>query len=74
MMFAETTETTWLTVLILGGLGLLALFVYFGPFFVALARRHNSAAAIFLVCLFFGWSVVGWLVALIWSFADPGPD
>lgn len=38
------------------------------PFLIAILRGHNSAAAIFLVCLFLGWTWAGWLVALIWSF------
>lgn len=46
---------------------LAGLFVNFLPWLVAWARSHRSTPAIFLVCLFFGWSCVGWVVALVWS-------
>lgn len=51
---------------------LAALFVVFIPTMIAAVRGHRSTLAIGLVCLFFGWTVVGWLVALIWSFSDTG--
>jgi len=54
------------------GIGLVALLfilaVYFLPWLVALNRGHNSKTAIFFVNLIFGWTAVGWLIALIWSF------
>lgn len=42
--------------------------LYFIPAIVAIARKHHNAMAIFLTNLFLGWSVIGWIVALIWSF------
>jgi len=41
--------------------------IYFLPTIVALARGHLSALAIFLLDLFLGWTLIGWLAALIWS-------
>jgi hypothetical protein len=41
--------------------------IYFLPTIVALSRGHLSALAIFLLDLFLGWTLIGWLVALIWS-------
>ncbi len=41
--------------------------IYFLPTVVALARGHLSALAIFFLDLFLGWTLIGWLVALIWS-------
>jgi Superinfection immunity protein len=38
------------------------------PSITAAARRHNSTGAIMVVNLLLGWSLVGWLWALIWSF------
>jgi hypothetical protein len=40
---------------------------YFFPTIIAASRHHRNGGAIFLVNLFFGWSVLGWLIALIWS-------
>ncbi|WP_040888265.1 superinfection immunity protein [Zavarzinella formosa] len=40
------------------------------PFFITMMRGHNNLAPIFLICLFFGWSCIGWIIALVWSFSD----
>jgi hypothetical protein len=47
---------------------LLLLFLYFIPAFVAGARGHQNATAIFVLNLFLGWSVLGWVIALVWAF------
>jgi len=41
--------------------------IYFLPTIVALSRGHLSALAIFFLDLFLGWTLIGWLAALIWS-------
>lgn len=43
-------------------------FVYFLPSIVAFWRGHHNRGAIFILNLFLGWSGLGWVVALIWSF------
>lgn len=43
---------------------------YLLPSLIASVRKHRNANAIFLVNLFFGWTVLGWLVALIWCATD----
>ena len=48
--------------------------LYFLPAFVAFARRHNNKAAIALVDLFFGWTFLGWIAALIWAFTSPATN
>jgi hypothetical protein len=53
----------------LGGVALLASFF---PAGIAALRGHRSTLAIFAVCLFFGWTCLGWVVALVWSLADTG--
>lgn len=47
----------------------LMLALFFLPAIIAAARGHN-ALAIFLLNLFFGWTVIGWFWALIWSVTD----
>lgn len=51
------------------GLILLALGVcfYFLPSIVASQRSHPSAAGIAVLNLFLGWTLVGWVVALVWA-------
>ncbi|MDG1416854.1 MAG: type VI secretion system-associated protein TagO [Maricaulis sp.] len=41
--------------------------LHFLPWMVALSRGHHNTMPIFFVNLFFGWTFVGWVVALIWS-------
>jgi len=42
--------------------------VYFLPATIASSRKHRQVAAIFILNLFLGWTVLGWIVALVWSF------
>lgn len=48
------------------------LLMYFAPTVVAMVRGHHNAFAIFLTNLLLGWSVIGWIIALIWSFTSTG--
>lgn len=45
--------------------------VYFLPSVISEARHHRNDAAIFILNLLLGWTVLGWIVALIWSFTSP---
>lgn len=47
------------------GIGMIAM--YFLPWLIALSRQHNSCAGIFLVNLILGWTVLFWIVCLVWS-------
>jgi hypothetical protein len=42
-------------------------FLYFLPFIVTLARSKRDVLGIFLLNFFLGWTVIGWVVALIWA-------
>ena len=42
--------------------------LYFLPSVIALFRRHHNYNAIAVCNLLLGWTVIGWIVALIWSF------
>lgn len=44
-------------------------FFYLLPFSVALARGRTNTTAIFLLNLLLGWSLVGWILALVWAVA-----
>ena len=43
-------------------------FLYFLPALIADWRGHDSKFAIFLVNLLFGWTFIGWFIALIFAF------
>lgn len=51
---------------------LFALFCYFLPTAIAQARNHPALYPLFGVNLLLGWTVLGWFIALIWSFVG-GP-
>jgi len=46
---------------------------YFIPTIVAILRKKRNAAAIAALNFFLGWSVVGWVAALIWALAEDTP-
>ncbi len=43
------------------------LFIYFIPYIVSSARGKQNSLAIFLLNIFLGWTLVGWVVALVWA-------
>ena len=49
------------------GPALLLLALYFAPAIMAFLRGHLSRWAILILNLVFGWTFIGWIVALIWS-------
>jgi surface polysaccharide O-acyltransferase-like enzyme len=49
---------------------LTAALVYFIPAMIAISRNHLNAMAIFLTNFLLGWTVLGWVFALIWSFTN----
>lgn len=40
---------------------------YFLPSLIAFLRNHKNKLAIFLLNLLLGWTVLGWVVSLVWS-------
>jgi hypothetical protein len=47
--------------------------LYFLPSIIALARSKRDLLAIFLLNFFLGWSVIGWIVALVWAAKNDVP-
>lgn len=41
--------------------------LYFLPAIVAQQRGHHNTGAILLLNVLLGWTVLGWIVALVWS-------
>ncbi len=52
------------------GIGLLIILaaLYFLPSLIAKLRGHHSTGAIFVLNLLLGWTFLGWVGALVWSF------
>ena len=42
--------------------------LFFLPTVIALLRNHHNWVPIALVNVLLGWTVLGWVVALVWSF------
>lgn len=41
--------------------------MYFLPSIIALARSKRDLLAIVLLNFFLGWTLIGWIVALVWA-------
>lgn len=46
---------------------LVAAIIYFLPAINAASRKYKSRGAVFLLNLVLGWTVIGWIAAVIWS-------
>ena len=45
-----------------------AVLIYFMPSIIAFFRNRSNGMAIVLTNLFFGWTVIGWIIALVMAF------
>ena len=48
--------------------------MYFLPSIIALARSKRDITAIVLLNFFLGWTMIGWVVALVWAVKTDVPD
>ena len=60
----QADSSAWIVALILGCLGAAA---YLFPGIVASSRHHHQRSAIWVLNFFLGWTVLGWIGALIWA-------
>lgn len=44
--------------------------LYLLPSLVAAARQHRNGGAIGALNILLGWTILGWVVALVWSLTD----
>ncbi|WPB59040.1 superinfection immunity protein [Xylophilus sp. GOD-11R] len=51
-----------------------AVLLYLLPIYEAVSRDHAKAVSIGLVDLLLGWTIVGWIVALVWALRAPKPE
>ena len=47
--------------------------MYFVPSIIALAKSKPNLLTIFLINFFFGWSVIGWIIALVMAVRNEVP-
>lgn len=48
--------------------------LYFLPTIIAVTRKKRNLGPIILVNLLLGWSVIGWIVAMVWAMATETVD
>ena len=64
---AASNPTSFTLTLILALIPFIA--IYFAPSIVGFARKKDNKISIFMLNLFLGWCVIGWVVALVWAVA-----
>jgi hypothetical protein len=47
-----------------------AVFFWLVPIMVAMNRKHRNRVPIILTTVFVGWTVIGWIAAMIWASTD----
>ena len=52
----------------------IALAIYFLPWWIAHSRHKRNTASIAVLNCFLGWTAIGWVVALIWAMAYEPPE
>lgn len=67
-MFLAPEFVFILFVLAIVGFGVIG--VYLLPSLIAFSRGHNNLVPIFLFNLVLGWTMIGWVLALVWSLTD----
>ena len=59
----KRVTSLFLAVIIIG-------FINFIPTVICLIRKHTYKKYIIFLNVFLGWTLIGWVICLIWSFAD----
>ncbi len=67
---ADTAERCARVAMEIIGIGVAGLF-YFLPLIVADNRKHPNRVGIFLLNLIFGWTLLVWVIALVWACWQP---
>jgi hypothetical protein len=48
--------------------------LYLLPWIVSVTNKHPAKVGIFILNLLLGWTVIGWIIALIWAVTKPQPQ
>lgn len=48
--------------------------LYWLPTIHAAYNSHHNTTAIFLLNIFLGWTVIGWIAAMVWAATKPPPS
>lgn len=53
---------------------LVSLAIYFVPSIIAFKKERENKVTILLINIFLGWSLIGWIVALVMALKQPAPS
>jgi len=62
MLFTQNSGGFVLGIII--GIGV---FCFFTPYYIAGSRNHPNKYPILAINFFLGWSLIGWVIALVWA-------
>jgi len=65
----DSSDFTLMFLLIVPGIG--SMLLYFLPYLHANKATHPQEHAIFILNLFAGWTIIAWIIALVWAFTEP---
>lgn len=54
--------------------GIITQCIYFLPYLIANSNGHQQETAIFILNLFAGWTIIAWIIALVWAFTKRPPN
>jgi hypothetical protein len=59
-----------------GGLGIVLILLLIGFYFLPsiIGRKKRNRGAIFALNLFLGWTLIGWVVSLVWALTHEAPS
>jgi hypothetical protein len=49
---------------------LFGMIIYLSPIVIAALRRKQNLAPLLLVNILLGWTVIGWIICVIWAFSE----
>lgn len=71
----DATASDWIGLILYVGIMLvISVGFYIIPTVVAAVRKHQNVAAIAALNLLLGWTLLGWVVAMVWSLTATSCD
>ena len=67
--FFAITSATFIF-LIISIVPVLIIALYFLPIIISIFRKHSNKTPIILITIFLGWTIIGWIIALMLAFID----
>ena len=67
--FFAITSATFIF-LIISIVPILIIALYFLPIIISIFRKHSNKTPIILITIFLGWTIIGWIIALMLAFID----